>query len=56
MEFENIKSEEDLYLYAISGKTPTLSQKFKLIRDLGFTEEQINETVKSAPNITDRRS
>ncbi len=54
MEFENIKSEEDLYLYAISGKTPTLSQKFKLIRDLGLTEEQINETVKSAPDITDR--
>lgn len=54
MEFENIKSEEDLYLYAISGKTPTFSQKFKLIRDLGLTEEQINETVKSAPDITDR--
>ena len=54
MEFENIKSEEDLYLYAISGKTPTLSQKFKLIKDLGLTEEQINETVKSAPDITDR--
>ena len=54
MEFENIKNEQDLYLYAISGKTLTLSQKFKLIRDLGLTEEQINQTIKSAPNVTDR--
>ena len=54
MEFENIKNKQDLYSYAISGKTLTLSQKFKLIRDLGLTEEQINQTIKSAPNVTDR--
>jgi len=54
MEFENIKNEQDLYLYEKKKKRPTLSQKFKLIRDLGLTEEQINETVKSAPDITDR--
>jgi len=54
MEFEDIKNEQDLYMFAISGKRPTLSQKFKLIQDLGLSEEQINETVKSAPDITDR--
>ena len=54
MEFENIKSEEDLYLYAISGKTPTLSQKLNLAKKLGISENQINQVVKSAPDITDR--
>ena len=54
MEFENIKSEEDLYLYAISGKTPTLSQKYSLAKKLGISENQINQVVKSAPDVTDR--
>lgn len=54
MEFEDIKNEQDLYMFAISGKTPTLSQKLSLAKKLGISENQINQVVKSAPDITDR--